>query len=321
MVTSITEQRKNENPSPILQIVLVLYNQTTSQSSSFLSLQNTFAKRPELKNSVKVLLYDNSPGMQSNFDLACDLQYLHNPSNGGLLAAYTQALAHAIGGQIPWLLLLDQDTQFSPEFLVELLSLLGQVSEDKSVAAIVPQLQFNGLCISPARVRYGRSSAPIVGFTGVAPFKVTALNSGSAVRTAFLQHINGFNPRFWLDFVDIWLFHEINTRGYKVFISQSTLEHRLAGADPHRIMPLDRFAAAKNAESLFVDLYLGPAERFFYDLRLIWEYIRQKRTRTYAPRARITLALLARRFSSRRSSRIQNQQPRTLDRKLARVVI
>jgi GT2 family glycosyltransferase len=290
------------------------------ESSSFVSLQNALWEHPELKDSVKILLYDNSPARQPAFDRTFDYEYVHNAGNGGLLAAYSEGLAQATQEHIPWILLLDQDSHFSSEFLLELLSLTSRVSSDKSVAAIVPQLRFNGSCISPARVRYGRGSAPIAGFTGVAPFKVTALNSGSAVRTAFLQHIGGFNPRFWLDFVDIWLFHEINTRGYKVFISQSTLEHRLAGADPHRIMSLDRFAAAKNAESLFVDLYLGPTERFLYDLRLIWEYIRQKRTRTYAPRSRITLALLAKRFSSRRSSRIQDLRPGRLERELARVV-
>jgi GT2 family glycosyltransferase len=307
------------NRGVMLQIVLVLYKQTALESSSFVSLQNALSERPELRDWVKVLLYDNSPTVQPALDRTFACEYVHNAGNGGLLAAYTEGLAQATQEHIPWILLLDQDSHFSSEFLLELLSLTTRVSSDDSVAAIVPRLCFNGSCISPARVRYGRSSVPIPTFTGVAPFKVTALNSGSAFRSAFLQHIGGFNPRFWLDFVDIWLFHEINSRGYKVVVSGSTLDHRLAGADRDQIMPLDRFAAAKNAESLFVDLYLGPMERFLYDLRLLWEYVRQKRTRAYRPRAQVTIALLGRRLSSQRSNRIRNLQAGNLRGEFARV--
>ena len=48
------------------------------------------------------------------------IHYVHDPSNGGLASAYNYALARAESEEREWLLLLDQDTSLTAEFISEL---------------------------------------------------------------------------------------------------------------------------------------------------------------------------------------------------------
>jgi hypothetical protein len=219
-----------------------------------------------------------------------------------LFAAYEEALIQATAAAIPWILLLDQDTHFFPAFLCELLSTIQET--DKGVAAIVPHLQCNDVAISPAKVRFGRSSRPIPELSGIPGFRVTALNSGAAFRSSFLRSIGGFDPRFWLDAMDFWLFYEVHRRAFRVHILVSVLEHGLSAFDLDRLMATDRYVNAKNAESLFVDLCKGPVERFAYSVSLLRQYIHQRMTFANQQIAEATLKVLKKRCVSRRRSRI-----------------
>ena len=160
---------------PVLLVVIVLYRQKLAESLSFLSSEGTLTARPELRSLVNVLLYDNSPDAQAISSFNLNLYYVHNASNGGLRAAYDEALVRAVPARIPWILLLDQDTQFGGAFLLELIALLNRHDTDSSLAAIVPHLQSSGTHISPGRVRFGRSTVPLIGFSGIPPFQVMAL--------------------------------------------------------------------------------------------------------------------------------------------------
>ena len=77
--------------------------------------------------------------------------YVHDPSNGGLASAYNFALARAESEEREWLLLLDQDTSLTREFLFELLEAANSFARFSfEVAAIVPKLLVNGIVYSPA---------------------------------------------------------------------------------------------------------------------------------------------------------------------------
>ena len=71
---------------------------------------------------------------------AFPIHYVHDPSNGGLASAYNFALARAESEEREWLLLLDQDTSPTREFIVELLEAAASLHARPDVAAIVPKL-------------------------------------------------------------------------------------------------------------------------------------------------------------------------------------
>ncbi len=100
----------SQSPSSILSVI-VLYNCELAQSLSFSSLLQIVNANPELAKHLSLILYDNSPQPQSHATSAgFPTCYIHDPSNGGLAAAYNFALARAESEEREWLLLLDQDT-------------------------------------------------------------------------------------------------------------------------------------------------------------------------------------------------------------------
>ena len=301
MGRSVMEHRSN---GLLLLAVLVLYKERANDSASFHSLRRALFENSESASFLRVLVYDNSPEPQVLPTLNIDVEYVHNPKNGGPLAAYNEALERALKSNIPWVLLLDQDTDFDATFLEELGRAAASYVGQEKVAAIVPQLRCQTTPISPARRRFGRSPVVIENFSGVAPFPITALNSGSTMRVTFLREIAGVSSHFWLDCLDFLMFEELNRRGYKVAVCNATLRHGLSAIDPDRLMPTVRYENAKSAESLFVDFYRSPLERLLYDVSLLRQYVRQKMTFKNRQIPTITLRILKRRLMSSRKSRI-----------------
>ena len=301
MGRSVTE---NKPTGFLLLAVLVLYKERADDSASFRSLRHALSENATLASFLRILVYDNSPDAQVVPTVGIDVEYVHNPKNGGPLAAYREALERALQSNVPWVLLLDQDTEFEGSFLEELARAATTYVGQEEIAAIVPRLRCQRTSISPARRRFGRSPVVIENFSGVAPFAVTALNSGSTMRATFLREIAGVSSRFWLDCLDFLIFEELNRRGYKVAVCNATLQHGLSAMDPDRLMPTERYANAKSAESLFVDFYRNALERLLYDLSLLRQYVRQKMTFKNRQIPTITLRILKRRLLSSRKSRI-----------------
>src|ERR1700722_11755188 len=106
-------------PSPnsgcrILAIV-VLYKQAPAESHALSSFFRILNERPQMAGHFSLVVYDNSPHSHEVAD-TFPVDYVHDPSNGGLAAAYNYALGRAEGAGYEWLLLLDQDTTLTSEF-------------------------------------------------------------------------------------------------------------------------------------------------------------------------------------------------------------
>ncbi len=213
---------------------------------------------------MHVLVYDNSP---SAWDGPWESRwsYRHDPSNGGIRAAYEYALQCAAPG-FRWLLLLDQDSELPPDFLQQLLLAAERCADQPRVAAIVPRVYAGNRQVSPLRVRIGRLDGTLQ--TGLLPFEVTCLNSGAALRLEFLRELGGFNPEFWLDYLDYWLFHEIHRRGFEVFAMETALQHRLSVLDYNHDVSLERYRNILAAEMRFTNRYRPFLERLLFVPRL-----------------------------------------------------
>jgi len=244
---------------------------------------------PPHGGDVKVLIYDNSP---NRWDGAFEAGwvYHHDPSNGGIAAAYNTAF-HMAQGSAEWLLLLDQDSSLSEDFLEKLFVARDRCGQDHQVAAVVPRIYTGGVLISPWQVKLGRRIRERD--TGLRPYEITALNSGSMVRVGFLAQLGGFNPVFWLDFLDYWLYHQIHTHGYRVFVSQASMTHNLSLLSDNYV-GRERYENILAAETTFTNCYRPRLEQMLYPIRLLLRSVEQALSMNKRHVALSTLAETAR---------------------------
>jgi GT2 family glycosyltransferase len=222
--------------SPQIYAVIVLYNQEPSKSQAVLAFTQALQQGPALNHRFRLLLYDNSAAAGDAESL---FEYRHDPRNEGLATAYNYALERAIAEDSQWLLLLDQDTAVTLAYLQEVLALTLTLDADQRVGAIVPKLESAKGIKSPTldflewlrrQMQFPRKRALFATreMYGLQEEQFSAFNSASVLRVAALQKIGGFPPEFWLDFLDIAVFHRLHGAGLTMFVMHSTLVHELS---------------------------------------------------------------------------------------------
>ena len=119
--------------------ILVLYECQAHESQTIRSLQRAYKERPQAFGSFKLIIYDNSPEPQrESLEFPFKHEYVHNPANEGVSAAYNYALQVAKRKDYDWLLLLDQDTDLPEDYISKLSNIISDPICDNNVAAIVP---------------------------------------------------------------------------------------------------------------------------------------------------------------------------------------
>lgn len=257
--------------------VAVLYRCSLSKSHSICSLFQILEDDRELARYFSLLVYDNSPEPQAvTHPASFPVEYLHDPSNSGLAPAYNYALTRAQAEGCPWLLLLDQDTTLTDDFLSELLAATRSLKGSSSVAMIVAKLCVEGVIHSPTipffaqmRQQFTRSSPPIEeSVVGVMPGRLCAYNSGSTMRVSALQSIGGFPTEFWLDFLDHAVYHALLDHGFQAYILRATLTHDASYSDL-RNLPYWRMHSVLSAQTLYVNQNGTFFERMLYRIWLV----------------------------------------------------
>jgi GT2 family glycosyltransferase len=263
-------------PSSILAVVVV-YNCEFSQSQSVSSLFQILNENPGLAKHFSVVLYDNSPKPQNPvISPGFPTHYVHDPSNGGLATAYNFALARAESEEREWLLLLDQDTSLTREFISELLETAKTLHTRPEVAAIVPKLLVHGQVYSPGipftdqmrRQFLPPTKALAHDVVGVQPQHLCAYNSGSTLRVATLRSIGGFPAEFWLDFLDHAVFHALIINGYRVYVMLAMLAHDSSYSDIGSI-PLWRLHNILMAQTLYMKRSGNFVDRLLFRIWLL----------------------------------------------------
>lgn len=95
--------------------VIVLHKMPAEQSPSFSSLQGLSARNRKVSATIDVVVCDNTPYDQPRPPVFQGL-YISDKTNPGLAKCYNLALRIADEREIPWLLLLDQDTTLTREY-------------------------------------------------------------------------------------------------------------------------------------------------------------------------------------------------------------
>jgi cellulose synthase/poly-beta-1,6-N-acetylglucosamine synthase-like glycosyltransferase len=245
-----SQSERGFSPGPALQAVVVLYRCAPEDSPALCGLQSALHADPAA--AIRVLVYDNSPaGNPPAPTLPDNIVYLHDPANGGLLAAYTHALQQAQASGAEWLLLLDQDTQVTADFVQLQLQMVDELAARPTISACVPRLRSAGQLVSPHGPLGLRQDALPAAFTGEAPLGTTAFNSGAMLRRSALQAVGGFPPGYWLDFLDHALFARLARAGFRLWVLPIELDHAMTWEDPARSMSIERFENVLEAERRF----------------------------------------------------------------------
>jgi GT2 family glycosyltransferase len=252
--------------------VMVLYKRSLEESDTFSTLRSLLQKRPDLAGAISLLLYDNSPVAQEVPALPIPTQYISNPANPGLVAAYSAGLQLAGQETADWLLLLDQDTTLTEEYLEEISSGAVHLLSDRKIVAIVPKLSDKGVLCSPLYPpTYGPARVIDRATSGDFSQSLHVFNSGALLRVSSLKAIGGFPEDFPLDYLDHATFAALQDRGGRLHILNAVLEHELSSnmegnRDPEFVQ---RQIGILDAEYRFYKQYGSAGDRFRRRLRLI----------------------------------------------------
>jgi GT2 family glycosyltransferase len=209
-------------------------------------------------NLAHVLIYDNSPVVQAiDFNGSDHMELLHDPFNGGTRAAYLHALKVAKAKGFPWILFLDHDTDLPHDFFLDAERALVTTRQGTTVCAVVPRVSDGSDAISPSwTTSYGRFYAYQEPQTALGERSgLTAIASGSIVRTESLVAVLPIPAAFSLDYLDHWLFRELQRQGERITVSAALVDHSLS-VQSMKSMNIGRYSAILAAELVF--LRSGP---------------------------------------------------------------
>jgi glycosyltransferase involved in cell wall biosynthesis len=292
-------------PAQVLALI-VLYKMRLQESAAFKSLQSAICGLPGGRSGIRVLLYDNTPG-------GCDLgllpegvMYEAAGKNAGLAAAYNRALAIAQNQNHTWLLILDQDTALPSDYFSRVSDIALRVEPDNAIAAIVPRMLDTGRAVSPVFIRFWGVDYVPSGFAGISTREIHATNSATLFRVSALKRIGGFNPYFWLDYADGYVFHQFHLHGMRVYVAKEIqVEHELSLLHGGTLKA-DRFRNILQAESAYWDLYGGHIQGLALTGRLLCRIWRQRRRGHDASIRRLTWNEAKRRMLQSKKRRIDD---------------
>jgi GT2 family glycosyltransferase len=287
-------------------IVVVLYKRSPVQSQTINSLAAVFERNPELLNSFRVFIWDNSPTAMANATVPFPHVYGHNGRNLGTSGAYNHAMEFAESKGLPWLLLLDQDTTVSGEFLPRMLEYGTRFQNQPEIATVVGFIYSHGVLVSPRRLRrFNRIQQIPPTFNGISKQKAYAVNSATLMRVSALREIGGYSDEFWLDLSDVYVFQAMHRIGRYMYVAADLrLDHSISSMDFDKEMSPERYRNFMAAESVFVDLYQSRLEQSAHLFRLLMRTIRQYRRYENKTFASISWEYFCRRLFQSRQKRI-----------------
>jgi len=300
-------------------IVMVRYKTPLEQSQTIRSLSDSFARDPELLNSVGILVWDNSPDLLEDFSLAFEFEYRHSENNVGVSGAYNYAMTLAESSCCPWLLLLDQDTTIPDGFIARMLQYSYDLQGDSRIATVVPFVWSHGVLVSPrhlvGRLNFVRQIPRT--FTGVCDWNAYAINSATLMRVSALREIGGYSDHFWLDCSDLYVFEMLHRTGKLMYVAGDLeLMHSVGSMDYETSMSPERYRNYLAAENAYIQLYRSRLENALQTIRLLVRTWRQYRCYTNKEFSKITFYSFWERVFKSRACRMQGWKAQSLRRSI-----
>ena len=201
--------------------VIVLHERRLKESESFLSLCAMGDNVP----ARSIFIYDNSKEPAAGLD--GKIVYRHDPGNPGVSRAYNQALTVAIEQKKKWMLLFDQDTAFTDNFLRKLYA--STRSNPESIA-FVPVLKDSKGIVSPFRWAMGRGWRISHRLEILNLKKFRFANSGLLVQCDAFSTVGGYEEAIPLDFSDVVFGEKLRQVTTSFTVVDAVLNHDFFGA-------------------------------------------------------------------------------------------
>jgi GT2 family glycosyltransferase len=284
--------------------IVVRYKTPLEQSQTLTSLAEAFASNPDLLKKYGVLLWDNSPVRLDDPQLSFPFQYRFLDQNLGVSGAYNHASSYAESIGCAWLLLLDQDTTVTADYLQRMLGHVKKVENDQTIATIVPFVRSHDTLISPRKFgRLIRNHQIPRSVSGIYQEDAYAVNSGTVILVSALRSVGGYSEVFWLDLSDAYIFQALYRHGKRMYIAGDIeLAHSVASMDFDRHMTPERYRSFLAAENLYLALYRSRPVNLAQTIWLMARAGRQYRRYKNKEFARITLSFLWQRIFWLKSS-------------------
>jgi GT2 family glycosyltransferase len=296
-----------------LLMVVVLYSAAQSSARAewrtLRCLEAAMTSHPELLNNYHLLLWDNSR-VSTEIRLTIPFQYHHAAGNDGVSGAYNGALSICEGSGYEWMMLLDDDTEVSPEYLAGMIECRSKCNDNVVIAAIAPLLLDKDFQLSPQQILTHRSVPVAQSPARILEQHCFAANSGVLMRAEALAAIGGYSLDFWLDYSDIYVFHRFYAAGKRVYLAADLrLQHSMTMLDYDGRMTVDRYRNFLYAEQAFFDLYKSASQNAVQVLRLFARIFRQRAYRNKAF-SHLTAVFLLRRLSTSKKTRLSQWRER-----------
>lgn len=261
----------------MLYIIIVLYKTKLEDSLTYKTIKSKIDKLKNLRK--KILIYNNSPEIE--IPLSNDY-VLHTPTENLMLAgAYNYALEDAERGGYKWLLLLDQDTEITEEYFIELNNFLVS-PESNNYDVILPILRSREYYLSPLICR--KDVGPFAYIRQVCSQDdlcslhedsfIVGYNSVSLLSVAKLKQVSGFGEQFPLDMLDYYYYYRLSQINCKVYLLHVNLQQNLSLLEENAVMSKTRYNNYLFSSLKFAKI-LGFKSIFLFKIRLIIDFVRQ----------------------------------------------
>lgn len=248
-------------------IVIVLYKTKIENCIAYNSIKNEIKYFP----NMELLLYNNSieNKIESN-----NGEYIYNAvSNNMLFGAYNYTYYFAKENDFDWLVLLDQDSNISLDYLNEVNKF---VNNKMALEIAVPILKANNKILSP--FKYNINKGHFLQNFNLTKLEdnecLTAFNSGVVVKVTLITEFNGFSPDYPLDYLDFWYFKRIFELSKRVYILNCQIEHSLSLEKLSTEMTISRYLDFMRAEKLFIKSF-DTKVKINYRVRLLMRALKQ----------------------------------------------
>ena len=193
-------------------LIVVLYNKKISELPVITHCR--FMK----EKSIDIFVYDNSAELQNVPEIeGVTFYYVHDKSNTGVSKAYNVGIQKAKELQKDLMLILDQDTNFSLEYIEKYLQKYNIYGNNFLYAPVVCNGDMTKIYSPATLINFVGKAQPFEDFKIIEQYDLTdksVINSGLMIPLELFEKIGGYNEKLKLDFSDIYFIEK-----YKEFDS------------------------------------------------------------------------------------------------------
>lgn len=168
--------------------------------------------------NLKIIIYDNSTVKNCNKEWCKEnsIKYFGYGENHGLSRAYNKVIDDVSMADDDYILVLDDDTNITNEYIEKLLDRTKRCDAD----IFLPIVKAGSKIISPCNIKYGCFSSPVNSNKTMNVGRLTAINSGMCIRRAVFYKCR-YNESLFLDYIDHDFMDQIRINRFQVSIINS----------------------------------------------------------------------------------------------------